>query len=143
MKLDRLRRQRTSAITNGALRLCLEIGFAPVLEFSLKIGRRADICAINEKGELLIIEVKSGLEDFKADNKWHEYIEYCDHFYFAIDNEFPKEILPNDTGIIVADSFGGAIIRRPKSNSISAQRRKSIYISLGRTAALKSNLRIT
>lgn len=102
---------KTLKITQGAMRALFDLGYAAILEFTLKIGRRADICGINEKGEIIIMEVKSSLEDFKSDNKWHEYMDYCDLFYFAISNDFPNELIPQDIGYFICDNFGGQIIR--------------------------------
>ena len=138
MSQIKLRPQKTIQITNGAIKLCHDLGFAPILEFTLKIGRRADICAINAQGKIMIVEVKSGKEDFRTDNKWHEYLEYCDYFYFATDFDFPHEILPHKVGYIVADGFGGEIMREPEFNVLSAQRRKSITLLFARSAALKA-----
>ena len=78
---------------------------------TLPNGRRADIMALGPRGEIAIAEVKSGLEDFRTDRKWGEYLPYCDAFYFAVAPEFPREILPETPGLIVADGFGGAVLR--------------------------------
>lgn len=130
-----LRNDITADVTNGASRLLYDLGYAPLLEFRLKIGRRADICGINDKGEIIIIEVKSTLEDFRIDIKWHEYIDYCDQFYFAVNNNFPKEILPNNTGLIIADRFGGTILHDAVINKLSPARRKSLTLLFARQAA--------
>ncbi|MEK7661529.1 MAG: MmcB family DNA repair protein [Pseudomonadota bacterium] len=128
----------TAEVTRGAARLCLDLGFAPIFEFTLKTGRRADICAIGPKGEIIIIEVKSSIEDFKSDNKWHEYAEYCDKFYFAMALGFPLDLLPEGTGIIIADEFGAQILREPQTTTIlNAARRKVVTLSFARHAAMR------
>jgi hypothetical protein len=101
------RPQTTLAVTRGAARLFSALGWAPLLEVGLPNGRRADVMALGPKGEIAIAEVKSGIEDFRVDRKWGEYLPYCDHFYFAVAPEFPREILPGGPGLIVADGFGG------------------------------------
>src|SRR5690606_15020510 len=75
----------------------------------------ADLMALGRKGEILIVEVKSSVEDFRTDGKWHEYRPYCDAFAFAVGPEFPREILPEESGLIVADGFGGAVLREAPS----------------------------
>lgn len=130
---------KTLKITQGAMRALFDLGYAAILEFTLKIGRRADICGINEKGEIIIMEVKSSLEDFKSDNKWHEYMDYCDLFYFAISNDFPNELIPQDIGYFICDNFGGQIIRPSIKKPLSAPRRKAITLQFARQAAMKTN----
>ncbi len=107
------RPETTDAVTKGAARLITALGYAPLLEVGLPNGRRADIMAIGPRGDLVIVEVKSGLLDFKTDRKWGEYGPYCDAFYFAVAPEFPRDILPEEPGLIVADAFGGAVLREP------------------------------
>lgn len=132
------RPQTTIDVTLGASLLLANLGFAPISEFCLKISRRADICGINDKGEIAIIEVKSSLEDFKCDSKWHEYIEYCDRFYFAVNQDFPREIIPDEVGVIVADKYGGEIIRAAQFLKLSPARRKTVTLQFARQAAFKA-----
>ena len=80
---------------------------APVSEVSLANGRRADIAAVAESGEIWIVEIKSSIEDFRTDQKWPEYRDYCDRLFFAVAPAFPNEILPADAGLIIADRYGG------------------------------------
>jgi hypothetical protein len=105
------RPETTDAVTRGAGRLMSSLGLAPLLEVGLPNGRRADIMALGPRGEIAIVEVKSGLLDYRTDRKWGEYLPYCDAYYFAVAPEFPREILPPEPGLIVADAFGGAVLR--------------------------------
>lgn len=57
---------------------------APVTEVSLANGRRADIAAVAASGEIWIVEIKSSIEDFRTDQKWPEYRDYCDRLFFEI-----------------------------------------------------------
>jgi hypothetical protein len=114
-------------------------GWDYLAEVSVSNSRRVDIMALNKKGEILVVEIKSGLPDFAADNKWHEYLEYCDYFYFAVDGEFPLDKLPNDTGIIVADQFGGAILKESDFTKLNASRRKALTLKFARIAARRLN----
>ena len=82
--LEISRPETTSAVTRGAGRLMAALGYAPLLEVTLPNGRRADIMALGPRGEIAIAEVKSGLEDFRTDRKWGEYLPFCDLFFFAV-----------------------------------------------------------
>jgi len=132
------RPETTGAVTRGAVRLLAALGYAPVLEAPLPNGRRADVMALGPKGDILIVEVKSSLEDFRADRKWAEYAPFCDAFYFAVAPEFPRDLLPDGPGLIVADGFGGAILRGAPSAILAAPRRKALTLSFARLAALRA-----
>ena len=132
------RPETTSAVTRGAARLFEALGYAPLLEIGLPNGRRADIMALGPKGQIAICEVKSSLEDFRTDGKWPEYMPYCDAFYFAVPPEFPREILPEEPGLIVADGFGGAVISDAPVVSLAPARRKALTLAFARLAALRA-----
>ncbi len=127
----------TSAVTRGATRLMLELGHAPLSEVSLPNGRRADIMTLGPRGEIGIIEVKSSLEDFRADKKWTDYAPYCDSFYFAVAPEFPQGILPQEPGLIVADGFNGEVMRAAPLIALSGPRRKALTLAFARLAAMR------
>jgi hypothetical protein len=129
------RAETTERVTRGAARLMAALGFAPLLEVGLPNGRRADVMALGPKGEVAICEVKSGLEDYRVDRKWGEYLAFCDTFYFAVAPEFPQEVLPKEPGLIVADGFGGAVIRPARHTPLAGARRKALTIAFGRLAA--------
>jgi hypothetical protein len=133
------RPETTNAVTRGAGRLLAALGYAPLLEVTLPNGRRADIMALGPRGEIAIAEVKSGLDDFRTDRKWGEYLPYCDAFYFAVAPEFPREILPETPGLIVADGFGGAVLRDAPVSALAGARRKALTIAFGRLAALRAS----
>jgi hypothetical protein len=122
-------------VARGVSRLLLERGLSPLLEFTLPTGRRLDVAAISESGDFTAVEIKVSLADFRADEKWPEYLDYCDRYYFAVPDGFPLEALPGDHGLIVADRFGAAIIREAQHSPIVAARRKSLLIRFARTAA--------
>lgn len=129
------RDQITQALTRGAARMLFELGYASLTEFTLKSGRRADLIGLDAKGTIALIEVKSSLEDFRSDNKWPEYLDYCDRFYFAVPEFFPQEILPEDMGLMVADPFGAAVLREAPVMPLNAARRRSILLKFAHTAA--------
>ena len=128
----------TQLVTRGAARFFVDLGWAPLLEVGLPNGRRADVLALGPKGQLAIVEVKSGLEDYRTDRKWHEYRDWCDRFYFAVAPEFPREILPPGPGLIVADAFGGAILIECEPVPLAPARRKSLTLAFARLAALRA-----
>lgn len=132
------RPETTAAVTRGAARLLVNLGYAPLAEVTLPNGRRADLMALGPKGEIFIVEVKSSIEDFRTDAKWHEYGPYCDAFAFAVAPEFPREVLPEEPGLIVADGFGGAILREAPVVPLAGARRKALTLAFGRLAALRA-----
>ena len=132
------RPETTLGVTRGAARLLADMGYAPLLEVCLPNGRRADVMALGRKGDIVIVEVKSGLEDFRVDRKWPEYAPFCDAFFFAVAPEFPDDVLPDAPGLIVADSFGGAVVRDAPVTALAPARRKALTIAFGRLAALRS-----
>lgn len=123
------------ALMRGASRLLLDLGVAAIPEFTLPCGRRADLAGLGRKGEVVIVEVKSGVADFRADMKWPEYFDWCDRFYFAVSERFPSDILPDQTGLIIADSFGGAVVRESPVQTLAPARRKSLTLRFARNAA--------
>jgi len=132
------RPETTSAVTRGAARLVGSMGYAPLAEIGLPNGRRADLMALGPKGEIVIVEVKSSPEDYLCDRKWGEYLPYCDAFYFAVGPEFPKSLLPEEPGLIVADGFGGAVVRDALLTPLAGARRKALTLSFARLAAMRA-----
>ena len=98
-------------VARGVSRLLIQEGFSPILEFTLANGRRLDVAALGRDGTMLGVEIKVAIADLKGDTKWPDYLEFCELFYFAIPPDFPDELVPPDTGLIVADRYGGAIVR--------------------------------
>ena len=126
---------RAAQIARGVSRFFAERGNGCLAEFSFRTGRRADIIAINDKGTISVLEIKSSVADFRADKKWHEYREFCDRFYFAVGTGFPIDILPLECGLVFADAYGASIIREPKPNRLNAARRKAITLRFARLSA--------
>lgn len=132
------RPETTATVTRGAARLLTALGYAPLAEVTLPNGRRADLMALGPKGEIFIVEVKSGVDDFRVDVKWPEYLPYCDAFAFAVAPEFPREILPQEPGLIVADGFGGAVLREAPAAALAGARRKALTLAFARLAAMRA-----
>jgi hypothetical protein len=122
-------------VARGVSRLLLEDGYSPILEFTLPNGRRLDVAAIGPGGEIVGVEIKVALADLRGDTKWPEYPDYCDLFYFAIPPDFPPEHVPPQTGLMVADRYGGEIVKPAQVQSLHASRRKAVTVSFARCAA--------
>lgn len=130
-----IRPDRTIDIVRGTCRLLVDLGASPILEWTLANGRRADIAAIDLAGEIVIVEVKSCREDFEADLKWRGYLEFADRFFFAVDRDFPQELLPAECGLILADRYGAAVLRESPRSPLSPARRKAAMLRFARHAA--------
>lgn len=132
------RPETTEAVTRGVGRLLIELGYAPLAEVGLPNGRRADLMALGPRGHILIVEVKSGLQDYRTDLKWGEYAPFCDLFYFAVAPHFPREALAPGVGLIVADAFGGAVLAEPQATPLAAARRKALTLAFARLGAMRA-----
>ncbi|MFT3728787.1 MAG: MmcB family DNA repair protein [Terricaulis sp.] len=127
----------TAALARGVTRMLADHGLASVLEVPLANGRRADIMALTASGQIWIVETKSCLADYACDQKWPDYLDYCDKFFFGVTEDFPRELIPEDAGLIVADGFGGAILRDTAVRPLAGARRKSVTLTFARLAALR------
>ena len=134
--------ERASAIRRAAARLCLRLGWAPLHEVSLPNGRRADILALRPDGCFACIEVKSGPRDFLTDLKWQDYRECADELFFAVDTDFPQDLLPTETGIIVAAGLEAELLRDAPQHPLTSVRRRALLnrfalLAAGRLATLQ------
>jgi len=137
LPIDGRQSQIALAVARGTMRLLHQFGFSAVSELALPSGRRADLVALNSASEIWIVEIKSSIEDFRADQKWMDYRLHCDRLFFATTMEVPCEIFPKDTGLIVADAFGAQIVCEAPEHKLHASTRKSMMLSFGRCAALR------
>lgn len=135
--MDMIAPERTLLVRRAAARLCLQLGWVALHEVSLPNGRRADLLALRRDGGFACIEVKSGVRDFLTDDKWPEYREYCDAFYFAVDPDFPGDLLPEETGLIVADATGAEILRDAPAHALPPARRRALTHRFATLAALR------
>jgi len=125
---------RAQAIARGVSRMLGEAGQTCLHEFTLRNGRRADVMAMASDGTFTIIEIKSSVTDFRTDNKWPEYLEYCDHFYFAVGEDFPQELIPDYCGLIVADAYGAVVLRDPPEERLAGARRRMLLLRYAEVA---------
>ena len=122
-------------VARGVSRLLIQEGFSPILEFSLANGRRLDVAALGADGTIAGVEIKVAVSDLKSDGKWPDYLDFCELFYFAIPPDFPDELVPQGTGLIVADRYGGAIVRPALPTALHPSRRKAVTLRFAKVAA--------
>src|SRR5204863_9776405 len=124
-------------LARGICRALEQLGYASLLEFPLANGRRADILALGKSGDLIIVEIKSSVADFRADRKWAAYREFADRLYFAVPNEFPTLLIPEECGLIVADGFGAALLRHGVATPLAGARRRALTLRFALAAAAR------
>ncbi len=133
--IDGRQSARALDIARGTARLLGQHGMRCITELSLANGRRADILAIGEAGEVWIVEIKSSLEDFRTDQKWPDYRDYCDRLYFAVAPDFPLQVLPAETGLMIADRYGGELARPAPEHKLASPRRRALVLHFAQVAA--------
>jgi hypothetical protein len=122
-------------LARGVSRLLASYDIACVQELVPARGLRVDIMGLSARSEIWIIECKSCTADFRGDSKWQGYLEWCDRFFWAVNSDFPVDLLPDDNGLIVADGYGGEIMRMGSEQKLPPARRKAIVQKFGMTAA--------
>lgn len=122
-------------LARGVCRHLTSHDFVTVEEFVPERGKRVDVMALGPKGEIWVIECKSSRVDFTSDGKWDGYLEWCDHYFWAVDTGFPTELLPDDTGLIIADAYGAEIIRMSAESKLPGARRNALIRRFARHAA--------
>ena len=130
------------AVARGTQRLLLALGLSCVCELPLGSGRRADLVGIAHDGDIWIVEIKSSIADFRVDQKWPDYRDYCDALLFAVAPDFPADILPADAGLILADAYAGEVVRAAPRHPLTSARRKAVTLSIARGAAMRLLARI-
>lgn len=128
-------RPEAGHVSRGVKRLLMAEGYSPISEFGLANGRRMDVAALGSDGTILGVEIKVRLADLRGDAKWRDYLGFCDLFYFAVPPDFPHGHVPEDMGLIVADRYGGAILRASARNALHASRRRAVTLRFARVAA--------
>jgi hypothetical protein len=134
--------ERAAAIRRATARLCGALGWTALHEVPLANGRRADLLALRPDGCFVCIEVKSGPRDFLTDGKWPEYRDFSDALYFAVDADFPQDLLPDQTGLIVSWELSAEILREAPAHPLAPARRRALLhrfamLAAGRLALLE------
>ena len=124
-------------LARGVCRHLRGHGFVTVEELVPTSGLRVDVMALGPKGEIWIVECKSGRADYATDRKWHLYLDWCDRFFWAVDADFPTGLLPEDTGWMLADGYDAEIIRMGPNTPVAPARRKALVQGFARHAALR------
>lgn len=127
-------------LARGVCRHLRSHDFVTVEELVPTRGLRVDVMALGPKGEVWVIECKSSRADFQSDNKWQGYLEWCDRFFWAVDAEFPTDLLPPDTGLILADGYDAEILRMGPETKLAAARRKVMTMKFARHAATRLHM---
>lgn len=131
------RPEETARVRRGARRHLAALGLAALDEFSPERRLRVDLIGLARNGEIWIVEVKSGLADLKADQKWRGYLDWCDRFFFAVGPEMPLEALPAEAGVIRADAYEAAIVRAAPRVPLPSARRRALTLRIARDAAAR------
>ena len=124
-------------LARGVCRHLRTHDFVTVEELVPTSGLRVDVMALGPKGEIWVVECKSSRADFMSDNKWQGYLEWCDRFFWAVDSDFPIELLPDETGLILADPYDAEIQRMGPETKLAGARRKVMMQKFARHAALR------
>lgn len=132
-----LRAKPGQMLARGVCRHLLGHDFVTVEEFVPAPGLRVDVLALGPKGEIWVVECKSGPADFRADHKWQGYLAFCDRFFWAVDEAFPTDLLPEGTGLIVGDAYDAEILRMGPEAKLAPARRRAMLQGFARHAALR------
>lgn len=122
-------------LARGVSRHLVSLGWATVEELVPARGSRVDVMALGPKGEIWVVECKSSRADFLSDQKWDGYLEWCDRFFWAVDSDFPVDLLPEGTGLIIADAYDAEIIRMAPEDKLAPSRRKAMVQKFATHAA--------
>lgn len=122
-------------LARGVCRHLAGHGYAVIEEFVPERGLRVDVMALGPKGELWVIECKSSRADFMSDGKWQGYLPWCDRYFWAVDQAFPTDLLPQDSGLIIADGYDAEILRMAPEGKVPAARRNKLIRKFGFQAA--------
>ena len=128
-------------VARGVTRLFFRQDLFALCEVPLPNGRRADMMALDGKGLLTIVEIKVSRADLMGDQKWPDYLDYCDRFCWAVPGGFALEpfetepFRPDCCGLIVADRYDAAMIREPALRMLAPARRKAETLRFARRAA--------
>jgi len=122
-------------LARGVCRHLASHGFSVIEEFVPDRGLRVDVMALGPKGEIWVVECKSSRADFQSDQKWEGYLDWCDRYFWAVDMEFPTELLPEESGLIIADAYDAEIVRMAPEEKLAAARRNKLIRKFASHAA--------
>jgi hypothetical protein len=128
-----------AALARGVSRTLRAHGGATLTEFTLRTGRRVDVIGVDDEGRITIVEIKTSVADFRSDGKWPEYLDFCDYFYFAVPEDFPRDLLPGTRGVMVADAYEALILVPSETRPVNGSRRRALILRFARAAAERLN----
>jgi len=128
-----------AALARGVSRTLRAHGGATLTEFTLRTGRRVDVIGVDDEGRVTIVEIKTSVADFRSDGKWPEYLDFCDYFYFAVPEDFPRDLLPSECGVMVADAYEALILVPSEARPVNGSRRRALVLRFARAAAQRLN----
>jgi len=137
LSMDMPRLMPGQLLARGVSRHLLGHDFVTLEEVVPTPGLRVDVMALGPKGEIWVVECKSGRADFRTDRKWQGYLDWCDRFFWAVDAGFPTDLLPQGTGLILADGYDAEILRMGPETPLAGARRKMMVQKFARHAALR------
>lgn len=132
---DRAMTPTAQSLARGLSRHLAEAGYSTLTELILPNGRRVDVIGIDRAGAIAVVEIKTSVADFRGDQKWPEYREYCDRFYFAVPEGFPVELIDGPCGLFVADAYGAVMLRDSDEIAVNAARRRALVLRFAGIAA--------
>src|SRR5262249_8720365 len=124
-------------ISRGVCRALGALGYATLAEFALACGRRVDVIGLAQGGDTVIVEIKTSPADFPGGRKWPEDLRHCHPFFFAVPVGFPRDLLPAECGLMVADDYGAEIVRAAMAAPMHASRRRAQTLRFALAAALR------
>jgi hypothetical protein len=133
--IDGRQSDRAMMVRRGVQRFFSELRLSMMPEIALASGRRADLMALNNKGEIWIVEIKSSVEDLRSDRKWSDYRAHCDRLFFATHPGVPSELFPEDCGLIISDGWSADLLREAPEHRLAAASRKAVLLRFARAAA--------
>jgi hypothetical protein len=127
-----------AAVARGVARLFSRHDIMLLSEVSLPNRRRADMMGVDAKGQIVIVEIKVARGDLLGDDKWTEYLEFCDRFYWAVPGDLDiapldrSDFLPERAGLIIADAYDAEMVRPAATHALAPARRKAETMRLAR-----------
>lgn len=128
------------AVARGIARLFARNGIWCLPEMPLRNHRRADLMGMDDKGRIVIVEIKVSRADLLGDAKWPDYLDFCDRFYWGVPPGLDRTpldgegFLPERCGVIVADGYDAEIVRPAASVPLAGARRTKEIERLARVA---------
>lgn len=122
----------------------LEIELGPRKSGLRLPGGRCDVLGVNYSGDIVIVEIKSGLADYRADKKWRNYKPYANRLYVAFPPgvNVPQDLKDDpDTGILMPGSSGRLrVVKRSKWHPVNGKLKKVTVLGLVYRAADRTRL---